>query len=548
MKFTVFLAAALTVHAQTQPILQDPEKARLEGIVLNAVTKEPLRKTRLTLRMNVAAVKDQRVAKPPESTYTVTAGATGHFEFANVDPGDYQLSATHDGFAQVHLGDQNNGKKTEPILLSRADRKTEFTVKMIPYGAISGMVLDEDGDPIRNLHVSAMVYRYTTNGRELREEKGADSNDLGEYRIFDLPAGRYLLKINPRQFRFDGVQEERAFAPVFYPGVSQVNGAIPQDLSPGQQLRGVSFNLRKAHIATIRGRVIAPPDATDISAGILVATEGGSSSTSGNVKDEKTGKFELTGVSPGSLYITGSYVAGGQRHNTMVPVEVGSSDIEGLELRPLPPTDLIGKVSVEGDPEFDVSKIGISLDGAFSGRHADTGPAIAKDGKLTIPGVLPGRYRVSLSRMQQFYIKSMSWGTTDIDSQLDLLSGIPPRTELSIVLGADGGELTGGVANDKSEPVDSAIVTLVPTGSHRSRSFFKTANTDASGHFTIRGIAPGSYKLFAWDQVNSNAVFYDPDFLKPYEASGQNVEIQSKGKHNAELKLVLNKESDDRSR
>src|SRR5215831_8753228 len=552
MKFSLFLAAAaLALQAQTptQPVPQDPEKARLEGIVLNAVSKEPLRKTHLTLRMNVAAPKDQRTAKPPESTYTVTADATGHFEFANVDPGDYQLTATRDGFAQVRLGNQNNGKKTEPILLSRADRKTEFTVKMIPYGAISGVVLDEDGDPIRNLHISAMAWRYTTNGRELREAKGADSNDLGEYRIFDLPAGRYLLKINPRNLRFDGVNEEKSYAGVFYPGVTQVNGAIPQDLAPGQQLGGLSFNLRKGHLATIRGKVIAPPDATDISAGLLVVTDGGSSSTSGSVNDQKTGKFELTGVAPGSIYVTGNYVSGGQRHNTMMPVEVANSDIEGLELRPQPPADLTGKIAVEGNPEFDASKIGISLDGAFSGPHREVGPTITKDGKVTIPGVLPGRYQVSLSRTQQLYIKSIQWGTTDItDSQLDLLAGVPPRTELSVVLGSDAGELSGSITNEKSEPADAAVVTLVPTGSHRPRSYFKTVTVDASGHFTIRGIAPGSYKLYAWYQVNSNAVFYDPDFLKPYEASGQNIEILSKGKHTSELKVIFNKEADDRSR
>src|SRR5215813_7645391 len=253
MKFSLYVAAALALQAQTatQPVPQDPEKARLEGIVLNAVSKEPLRKTHLTLRMNVAAPKDQRSAQPPQSTYTVTSDATGHFEFANLDPGDYQLTATHDGFAQVRLGNQNNGKKTEPILLSRADRKTEFRVKMIPYGAISGVVLDEDGDPIRNLHVSAMRYRYTTNGRELREEKGTESNDLGEYRIFDLPAGRYLIKVNPRQFRFDGGVDEKSYGSMFYPGVAQPSSAIAQDVGPGQQLGGLSFNLRKGHLATI---------------------------------------------------------------------------------------------------------------------------------------------------------------------------------------------------------------------------------------------------------------------------------------------------------
>ena len=58
--------------------------------------------------------------------------------------------------------------------------------------------------------------------------------------------------------------------------------------------------------------------------------------------------------------------------------------------------------------------------------------------------------------------------------------------------------------------------------------------------------SPGS--TTAWDKVDPNAVFFDPEFLKPYEGTGQNVEVQPEGKHTAELKLVINKEADDRSR
>jgi uncharacterized protein (DUF2141 family) len=549
MKPALYLAAALALQAQTQPIPQDPDKARLEGIVLNSATGEPLRKTRLTLRMNVAAVKDQRAPQPPQSVYTVTSDPSGKFEIANIEPGDYQLAAVHDGFGTLHLGNQGNGKKVEPILLARADRKTNFTIKLVPYGVIAGVVLDEDGDPIRNLHISAMAWRYGSNGRELREEKSAESNDAGEYRIFDLPPGRYLVKINPRALRFDGGRDENSYGSVFYPGVPQVSGAIPQDVAPGQQLRGLTFNLRKVHVASIRGKIIAPPDATGLSCGILIATDGGSSSTSTNVNDSKTGKFELNGVAPGSIYVTGSYVSAGQSYSTVLPVEVGESDIEGLELRPLPPTDLTGQISVEGDPAFDVTKIGISLDGAYSGHRSETPPSIAKDGRLVIHGVLPGRYRISLSRLQQLYIKSIRWGTTDVtDGPLDLLGGIPPRMELAIVLGADAAELTGSVANSNAEPVEAATVTLLPAGEHRSRPFFKTAATDPAGHFTIRGIAPGSYKVFAWDQVNANAVLYDPEFLRPYEGEGQGLEIRPGGKQTADLRLIVNKEPDERSR
>jgi hypothetical protein len=535
----LFAFAFPLLAQQPQPVPQDPEKAALEGQVLNAVTNEPLRKASLTLRMNVAAVTTQRGQQPAATTYTVTSDSMGKFAFANVDLGDYQLTARHDGFANLTLGNTGNGRKFEPILLGRGDRKSDFRVKMMPYGAIAGVVLDEDGDPIRNLRVSVMQYRYTANGRELREVQSAKSNDLGEYRIFDLPAGRYFVKINPELL---GNNSADSYATVYYPGVPQVSGAIPQDLGAGQQLRGLSFNLRKVHFATLRGHVIAPADATSVNAGRLVAEENGSSSTSSNV-DDRTGKFEFRNVPPGFIYLTGDYILHNQRCDTMLPIEVDGTDVDGIELRPVPPSDINGQVSVEGDPAFDVSKIGISLNGASSGHHDTSSSTVRKDGKLLITAITPGRYRVALSRLQDLYIKSVQWGTTDItDAQLDLLAGIPPRMELAIVLGADAGQIDGVVTNEKSEPVDSATVTLVPTGAHHSGPFHKRAVTDATGKFTIRGIAPGSYRIYAWDKVDTNAVMYDPEFLRPYEGAAQIIEILPHDKKTTELKLIVNRE------
>ena len=119
MKLAILLALPALLLAQApQSVTQDPAKARLEGQVLNAVGNEPLRKARLTLRMNVAAMTTQRQQQPAAtSTYTVTSDAMGKFEFPNVDPGDYQLTIRRDGFANLVLGAKNAARKTDPILL-----------------------------------------------------------------------------------------------------------------------------------------------------------------------------------------------------------------------------------------------------------------------------------------------------------------------------------------------------------------------------------------------------------------------------------------------
>ncbi|HJZ97604.1 MAG TPA: carboxypeptidase-like regulatory domain-containing protein [Candidatus Solibacter sp.] len=540
----LFLSAGVVAAQPTpQPEQQLPERARLEGRVFNSITGEPLRKTKLTLRMNVAQQQNQtrqQRQEAPVTTYTVTSEAEGKYTFANIEPGDFQLTVTHDGYESLRLGDRST-RKSEPIAFAAGDRKADFNLKLIPYGTISGVLVDDEGDPIRNLPISAMRWRYTSNGRELFTVKKATSNDLGEYRIFDVPAGKYFVKIDPPRLVSEGPVLETNFPPVFYPGVLQVGGAVPQELTPGQQIRGVNFNLRRTKFAAIRGQVIAPAGSSP-NCGLLIATDGGTNSTGGGT-DGPDGKFVFPAVPPGPIYVTGGYTINGQRFDTMVQVDVGTSDINGLELRPVGPMDITGSVRIAGQTTIQPNQISLSLNGPSAGHNQTGSATIRENGSLLFHLISAGKYRLDLGRMRELYIKSIQWGMQDItDSGLDLLNGAPARTELAIVLGADAAQIEGIVSNEKSEPGDGATITLVPTGGRRSRTFHKSVVADNLGHFTIRGIAPGSYKLFAWDKVDTNAVIYDPDFLRPYEALGQAVEFGSSDKKVIELKVIANKE------
>ena len=59
MRLALLLLLPALLFGQTPPAVQAREKASLEGQVLNSATGEPLRKVRVTLKMNVA---------PPEAT------------------------------------------------------------------------------------------------------------------------------------------------------------------------------------------------------------------------------------------------------------------------------------------------------------------------------------------------------------------------------------------------------------------------------------------------------------------------------------------------
>jgi hypothetical protein len=514
-----------------------PAKASLEGHVVNAVGGEPLRKVRLSLRMNVAGGSQQRQSGQVQVMFVSIAAqtdATGKFVFENVDPGDYQLTARRDGFATETLGALTEGKKREPVVLAPGDRKSGLVIKMTPHAVISGRVVDEDGDPIQGVPVSTMVYEYTSRGRELVEGRSTSTDDRGEYRMFDVPAGKYLLKFAHRGMRMGRPDDAEYFAATYFPGVPEPANAAPLEIKAGQQLNGIGIALRKARLATIRGRVIAPPNVS-VSVGLMISTDRGTSSTSNSIEDKEY-RFMLPGLAPGPVYITANYMFNGQRFNAQLPVEVGSSDINGLELRPGPPLEIPGTVRIDGQSTEKVGLMQISAQ--VPGRGASE--SVKDDGTFLLRGLSTDRYRIAVNRAPSLYIKSIQWGTSDITTELlDLTVGLPPRPELSIVLGADGAQIEGAVMNDK-EPAEGAVVTLIPTGNRRAPQYFKNATVGSNGRFTLRAIAPGPYRVIAWDKVNVNAVIYDPDFLRPYETAGQSFILDPGEKKSVELKVTAN--------
>jgi len=69
-------------------------------------------------------------------------------------------------------------------------------------------------------------------------------------------------------------------------------------------------------------------------------------------------------------------------------------------------------------------------------------------------------------------------------------------------------------------------VVLAPDEAHRDQSrLFQKAATDQFGHYLLRGIVPGDYKIFSWNEVEDGA-WEDPDFLRTFEDRSQKISVQ----------------------
>jgi hypothetical protein len=97
----------------------------------------------------------------------------------------------------------------------------------------------------------------------------------------------------------------------------------------------------------------------------------------------------------------------------------------------------------------------------------------------------------------------------------------------------------GTVMNDQGRPVSGVTVAVVPEISKRPQlHLFKAATTDQDGRFVLKGLAPGEYKAFAWDRIESGA-YQDPEFLRRYESDGKPVTMGEGSQVEIQLEWIL---------
>jgi hypothetical protein len=159
------------------------------------------------------------------------------------------------------------------------------------------------------------------------------------------------------------------------------------------------------------------------------------------------------------------------------------------------------------------------------------------DGVFRIDNVAPGEFRVNVSGLfQDVYVKQARFNQNDALNKPMPFSSADSGT-LEILLSSRGGQVEGTVTDERQRGVPNVQTVLIPDRSRDRNDLYKTSTTDASGHFTLRGIAPGDYHLFAWEAIDPFA-YFDPDVMKLYESKGKPVHIAESAKENADIRMI----------
>jgi hypothetical protein len=539
-------------QAPPTPAYAPEDLCLVEGQVVNALTGDPVRKAFVYLSPE----------GPTRSLFSAFSDASGHFSIRGVSPGRYRLQFSRSGFVSASYNRESGARGYTPLILDKGQKLGDILVRAAPLGVVSGRVLDENGDPVSRVNVQLARLQYMQGRKQLVPGLGATTNDLGEYRAFDVPPGRYYvvatymreLAMEMRDFTSESLasggggvqtlrirgfteQDQEEYAPTFYPGTTDAAAAVPLDVGPGAQLQNINLRLARTRMVRVKGRV-SPPGASVM---LMPRDRLTLNSASKGAQVDRLGNFEIAGVMPGAYILMATVYQGKQPFWTNRLLDVGAANIEDMSLSVPPPVDISGQVRVEGDRPDALANLRVAL--APYGDALQSGPMpnarLNGDRSFKLEAVSLGRYRLSVSGLPDgYYVKAIRSGGADaLTAGLDISSG---ALALDVVLSPNAGQITGVVEDEKLQKAAAgATVALVPQEPDKrgQSAFYRSVRSDDSGRFTFRTVPPGEYKVFAFEEVEGSA-YMDPEFLAPLESKGAAVTVKEGDRANVQAKLI----------
>jgi len=377
----------------------------------------------------------------------------------------------------------------------------------------------------------------------------------------------------------NGAISEESFLLVYYPSTTDFTTASRVDLRPGDSLGGINISVGAGQIRTshVRGRAIDANGQPLTGNVMAISRTAHPNATIPSAAVGADGRFDIGGVVPGSYYIIAGNPLG------IVPIDVAGQDIENVVITSKPGVELTGRIIIEGKPAIETDPevarlqtncsgpggsvvrclpirfnlvaepalIGFPLEPPGGPGMPQTGGpgmpqagggiqngTVLADGTFTFRNLSARDHRLAFTGLPPgWYIKSARLGPVDPISTLVSFPSAP-ADRLEVVIGTNGGRVEGRAVNVTGQAVASATAVLVPDGPNRSRrDLYRSAVTDDAGVFRFQSIAPGDYKVFAWEEIEVSS-WLDPAIVRPYENRGRAVRMQEGGNETIDAVVI----------
>jgi hypothetical protein len=457
--------------------------------------------------------------------YGATTDDQGRFEIKQVDANTYTFFASHSGYLEQRYKAKGTNREDDGVALTLTANQqvTDVLFRLVRAGVITGKVVDDNGEAMMGVSVSVM-HRPTEEEREedgLRSRKSelttvsvGETDDRGEYRVYGLKPGEYYVKAaetgqsmnrygpmadgnDSWLLEFLGTQ----FAPLYYPGVLQMDQAQAITLRAGDEVQA-DFAMRHIKLVEVAGKVIAPDGSTPTRSYIHLEQLGVSDwggELSGPVDSE--GKFSIKGVPPGSYLVRASFSEKDQFYVTQQKIEVGDEKIDSLVLTFGTGAAIHGRVVTANGSPLPAGRINVHLQSTDEDSDGAFGHAVAdKDGSFVVNGVVDGSYSLmSFGPAPGWFVKSAHLGNEDVFQDGIHVENSAAKGNLLIVISSDGAEIEGTITDKNTNEALPGV--QVRARAEPSTDFNRVrlseSGTDQNGHFVLKYVPPGKYTVTA---------------------------------------------------
>src|SRR5579862_1161059 len=488
------------------------------------------------------------VAAPATAFESSVAAPGGQFQFAQLAPGRYKLTAIADGYLTSQYGAFQPGDPGVWIRVLPGRRISNLTIVMQKGGAISGRVIDPQGDAI-----GARISILSLRADGMRAVTAASTDTGGRYRFGDLPPGSYAILAvadpSPRERRAkdaSGKDVAVALAPTFYPSAQSAAGASAVVVRSEDEVTEINVQVQAPPATSVEVKLAAasgqPPDRVQVA--LISDDDRGAARVQWATDADADGTVKITDVVAGQYrLIANGYerppvlsYGGGQRTNEdLTRLNAALRDSPGREWAVMP-------VAVDGVTPIKMQALlqpGATLSlQARSGEPPSSAPAaapapgsirnapaisarlvlksltddlpailspepiIASDrSSQTIKGIPPGRYifQSGEQRYSSTSIEDARIGGADVlDLPVELHAG--ETTEIALTMTGSPTGIAGSVTGADGQPRLDAVIVIYPRDNRywlRGSRRIVVERPDTSGGFEFHGLPAGEYLLAA---------------------------------------------------
>jgi Carboxypeptidase regulatory-like domain len=544
ISFSSVLLFGVPIQVTAQPALKTAPAgtATVAGRVL--LNGEPARGVTVGLQGQQAGIQPNnplRAKTDEEGRYLITGIAAGRYSVMALAPG------------YVSTGNSEYGSRGKTVNIGEGENVENINIELKRGGVITGRVTDTNGRPV--VEESIVLSRLDKNGRASRVyEFGLGmsydmfmTDDRGVYRLYGLPADRYLVSVGVSQEPGSIYVSRKAvvYARTFHPDAVNQADAKAVEVTEGSESTGVDITVAESKPTyEIAGRVVSaetgqPVPGVSISYG--TGAPGGNRISSWGSNGERSrmnGEFRLVGVLPGKYGV----FAGSENDKDFIsdPVmcEVTQGDVAGIELRVRQGASIRGFVAIEGvnDPKlrFDLTRMMIYTSmrpnpGESSAPSSYRPTNITADGSFQIRGLSQGKADI---RVMGQSVRGLSFARVEHNGVIqregievkygEQVSGV----KLVMVYGAL--KLHGEVKFIGWAPGEGQMTYIAARRTDQPNSPSFSAIVDIRGKFVIESLPPGEYELSVHPSFVYGAERPDPHIQKVFDTSArQKVAVSS---------------------